>query len=99
MLIIRSWLCPKCTFKRLCTLLSSHACKIDNASGAPAESKKVRDVSKRVWRRRSPEERSYDVSRGQNRYVTLPVQTVAYPARQFSRATQISNYCRCSFRN
>ena len=33
--------------------------------------KKVRDVSKGGWGV-SPEERPYDVSHGQNRYVTLP---------------------------
>ena len=41
---------------------------MNNATGASAKSKKVRDVSKG----RSPEERPYDVSRGQNRYATLP---------------------------
>ena len=33
-------------------------------------SKKVRDVSKEGG---SPEERPYDISRGQNRYVMLPL--------------------------
>ena len=42
----------------------------NNASGASAESKKVRDVSRGGG---SPEERPYDVSRVQNRYVTLPL--------------------------
>ena len=54
MLIISSWLCPKCTFMLLYT--------------AKKLSKKVCDVSKGG---RSPEERPYDVSRGQYRYVTL----------------------------
>ena len=48
------------------------ACKINNASGDSAESKKVRDSSKGgvgVPRKTS----IYDVSRGQNRYVTLPL--------------------------
>ena len=38
MLITRSWPCPKCTFIHLYT--------INNAPGASALSKKVRDVSK-----------------------------------------------------
>ena len=37
----------------------------------PARSKKVRNVSKGGGG--CPEERPYDVSRGQNRYVTLPL--------------------------
>ena len=71
MLIIRSWHCPKCAFILLYTALNLKACTINNASGASVESKKVRDVSKGGWGV-SPEERPYDVSRGQNRYVTLP---------------------------
>ena len=59
MLIIRSWPCPKCTFILLYTALNLKAWGINNASGALAESKKVGDVPK-------------GVSRGQNRYVTLP---------------------------
>ena len=70
MLVIRSWPCPKCTFILLYTALNLKTCKINNASGAKAESKKVRDVSKGGGG--SPEERPYDVSRGQNRYVRLP---------------------------
>ena len=69
MLTLRSWLCPKCIFILLYTTLNVKACKIHNATGASAKSKKVRDVSKRVG---APEESPYDVSRGQNRYVTLP---------------------------
>ena len=70
MLIIRSWPCPKCTFILLYKILDPQACKINNASGTPAESKKkkMRDVSKGGGAKRRP----YDVSRGQNRYVMLP---------------------------
>ena len=71
MLIFRSWPCPKCTFIFLYTALNLKACTINNASGATAVSKEVRDVSKGGWGGGSPEERPYDVSRGQNRYVTL----------------------------
>ena len=46
MLIISSWLCPKCTFILLYATLNLKAYKINNASGVSAESKKVRDVSK-----------------------------------------------------
>ena len=71
MLIIRSWSFPKCTF----TLHTHHSVLkpslINNASEASAESKKVHDVSMGEWGGGSPEERPYDVSRGQNRYVTL----------------------------
>ena len=70
MLIIRSWLCPKCTFKLLYTTLNLKACKINNATNTLAKSKKVRDVSEGDGG--SPKKRPYDVSRGQNRYVTLP---------------------------
>ena len=45
MLIIRSWPCPKCTFKLLYISLSPYAWKIHNASGA-RQSQKVRDISK-----------------------------------------------------
>ena len=69
MLIARSWPCPKCTLILLYTTLNLKAFKINNASGASTESKKVRDVSKGGGG--SPEKRPYDVSRGQNRYVTL----------------------------
>ena len=69
MLIIRSWPCPKRTIILLYTTLNLKACKINNASGTLTESKKVRDVFKGG---ESPEKRPYDVSRGQNRYVTLP---------------------------
>ena len=73
MLIIRSRHCPKFTFILLRTALSHKACTINNASEASAESKKVRDVSKGGWGGgRSPEERPYDISCGQNRLVTLP---------------------------
>ena len=44
--------------------------RINNATGASAKSKKVRDVSKGGGV--SSEERPYDVSRGLNGYVTLP---------------------------
>ena len=53
--------------------------KINNARGASAKSKKVRDVSNGGWGGwECPEERPHhsphDVhSRGQNRYVTLPL--------------------------
>ena len=70
MLIIRPWPCPKCTFILLYTALNLKDFTINNASGASAESKKVRDVSKGGGG--SPEERPYDVSRGKNRYETLP---------------------------
>ena len=36
-----------------------------------------------------PRQRPYDVSHGQNRYVTLPLWTVVKPAPQFSHAMQI----------
>ena len=68
MLIIRSWLYPRCTFKLLCTTLNLKACKIDNATRTSAKSKKVRDVSKE-WGEvggLTPEERQYDAARGQN---------------------------------
>ena len=65
MLIIKSWPCPKCTFILLYTALSLKACTINNTSGPPAESRKARDVSKGEGGG-VPEERSYDVSRGQN---------------------------------
>ena len=72
-LIIRSWLCPKCTFTLLYTTLILKSYKINNATGASAKSKKVRDVSKEGGGELgSPEERPYDVSRGQNRFATLP---------------------------
>ena len=70
--IFRFWPCPKCTFILfLYTALNLKACTINNASGASVVSKKVRDVSKGGGGE-SPEERPYNVSRGQNRYVTLP---------------------------
>ena len=49
--------------------------KINNARGASAKSKKVRDVSNGGWGGwKSQEERPHDVhSCGQNRYVTLPL--------------------------
>ena len=49
---------------------------MNKTSGALAESKKVRDVSKRGVGGGFPENRPYDVSRGQNRYVTLPLKLV-----------------------
>ena len=39
---------------------------------APQQNKKVHDVSNGGGAGGSPEERPYDVSRGQKRYVTLP---------------------------
>ena len=54
-------------------LVNLKGCKIVNATGATAKSKKVRDVFKGGWGGGSPEERPYDVSRGQNRFVTLPL--------------------------
>ena len=73
MVIIRSWLYPRCTFKLLYTTLNLKACKINNATRTSAKSKKVCDVSKE-WEvgGLTPEERQYDAARGQNRYVTLP---------------------------
>ena len=62
MLIISSWLCPKCTFILLYTTLNLKACKINNR-------KKCVTFLRRGGG--SPEEHPYDVSRGQNRYVTL----------------------------
>ena len=74
MLIIRSWLCPKCTFTLLYTTLNLKDCKVNNATGASAKSKKLRDVSKGGGGGEgSPEEHPYDVFRGQNRFVTLPL--------------------------
>ena len=75
MLIIRSWLCPKWTFILLYTTLNFKACKINHISEALTELKKVRDVSKEGWGGGvgSPEKRPYDISCGQNRYVTLPL--------------------------
>ena len=64
----QAWPYIKCTFVLLYTALNLKACTINNASGASAVSRKVRAVPKG---RGSPEERPYDVSRGQNRYVTL----------------------------
>ena len=64
----------KCTFILLCTTLNLKACKINKTSGALAESKKVRDISKRG--EGFPENRPFDASRGQNRYVTLPLKLV-----------------------
>ena len=72
MLIIRSWPCPKCTFIILYTTLNLKACKIKNASGVSAESKKVRNVSKE-GRGGVSQKNLHDVSRGKNRYVTLPL--------------------------
>ena len=46
MLIIRSWLCPKCTFTLSYTTLNLKDCKINNATGASVKSKKVCDISK-----------------------------------------------------
>ena len=70
MLIIKSRHCPKFTFILLRTALNHKACTINNASEDSAESKKVRDVSKGGGGG-SAEERPYDISRGQNRFVTL----------------------------
>ena len=77
MLIVRSWSRANCTFMLLYTTLNPKACKINNASGASAESKKVRDVSKGGVGGGIPEKRPYDVSRGQNRYVALPLVEVS----------------------
>ena len=40
MLIISSWLCPKCTFTLLYRTLNLKDCKVNNAAGASAKSKK-----------------------------------------------------------
>ena len=53
------------------TTLNLKGCKINNAPGASAKSKKVRDISKGEGGGGFPEECPYDVSRGQNRFVTL----------------------------
>ena len=53
----------------LYTTLNPKACKINNASRVSAESKCMTFLR---GGGESPEKRSYDVSRGQNRYVTLP---------------------------
>ena len=66
MLIISSWPCPKCTFILLYTALNLKACKINYRK------KCVTFLRGGGWGGGSPEERPYDVSRGQNRYVTLP---------------------------
>ena len=66
MLIISSWLCPKCTFILLYTTLNLKACKINYRKKCVTF---LRGVGVGGG---SPEERPYDVSRGQNRYVTLP---------------------------
>ena len=63
MLIISSWLCHKCTFILLYTTLNFKACKINYR-------KKCVTFLRGGG---SPEKRPYDVSRGQNRYVTLPL--------------------------
>ena len=62
---------PQVYFILLYTALNLKDFTINNASGASAESKKVRDVSKGGGGG-SPEERPHDVSRGKNRYETLP---------------------------
>ena len=71
MLTIRFWPCPKCTFIRLYTTLNLKACKINNASGASPSRKKCVTFLRGGG---SPERRPYEVSRGQNRYVALPLQ-------------------------
>ena len=88
MLIISSWLCPKCTFILLYTTVNLKACKINRQ-----KSKKVRDVSKGGGGV-SPEERLYDVSRGQNRYVTLPLAKIFHVKFIFtsSKTTDLSEY-------
>ena len=58
----------KCTFILLNTTLNLKACKVNNGSGASAESKKMQTFLGPG----SPEKRPYDVSRGQNQNVTLP---------------------------
>ena len=52
------------------TTLNLKDCKINNAPGASAKWKKGRDIPEGGWG--SPEERPYDISHGQNRFVTLP---------------------------
>ena len=62
MLIINSWRCAKCTFILLYTTLSRKACKINYRKNC---------VTFLRGGGGSPEERPYDVSREQNRYVAL----------------------------
>ena len=64
MLIISSWLGFKCTFILLYTTLNLKTCKINNRKKCVSFLRGGGGVS--------PEERPYDVFRGQNRYVTLP---------------------------
>ena len=84
MLIISSWLYPKCTFILLYTTLNLKTCKINC---------RKKCVTFLRGSGGSPEERSYDVSRGQNRYVTLPLirtQQLQYVG-QFAVAPSIFN--------
>ena len=68
----------KCTFILLYTTHNLKTCLINNTSRASAESKKVRYVSKRGGGGGlgglQKNVHAYDVSCGQNRYVTLPFQ-------------------------
>ena len=64
-----AWLRPKCTFILLYTTLNLKARKIHIEKNCVTFLRGVRG---------SPEERSYDVSRGQNRYVTLLLQTLPF---------------------
>ena len=63
MLIISSWLCPKCTFILLYTTLNLEACKINN---------RKKCVTFLRGGGGSPEERPHDVSRGQNNMRCFP---------------------------
>ena len=58
-------LCPKCTFILLYTTVKLKACKVNY--------RKKCATFLRGGGGGSPEECPYDVSRGQNRYVTLPL--------------------------
>ena len=71
-LIIMSWPCPKCTFIFVYTIFNLKVCKINNSSGASAESKFLSAIFQ-SGDGRSPEKRPYDVPRGQNRYVMFPL--------------------------
>ena len=70
--IIRSWLCLKRIFTLLYTTLNFKDYKANNATGASANRKNCVTLL-REGGEGSPQERPYDVSRGQNRFVALPL--------------------------